>query len=66
METDLVNHSHINLQDVRNMHCGFGRSWVSQTKVMNHNIHHAWVDGSNLSTHKRRTIMQFLLNIKIH
>lgn len=53
--TDLVNHSHINLQDVRNVHCGLGRCWECQTKVMNHHLHLPWVDGRNLGTHTNHT-----------
>lgn len=51
VETDLVNHSHINLQYVRNMHCGCGRCLECQTKVMNHQLHLPWVDRRNLGTH---------------
>lgn len=54
MKTDLVNHSNVNLQDVRDVHCGCGRCLKCQTKVMNHHFHFPWVDGRNLSMQRNQ------------
>lgn len=51
MKTDLVNHSHINLQNVRDVYCGRSRCLKCQTKVMYHHFHLPWDDGRNLGTH---------------
>lgn len=59
-EPDLVNNSHINLQDVRNMHCGPGWFWKRQTKVMNHHLHHPRVNRSHLVHNEYTTHSKYL------
>lgn len=51
MKSDLVDHSHRNLQDVRNMDCGCSRRLKCQTKVMNHHLDVPWLDWRNLGAH---------------
>lgn len=51
MKSDLVDHSHRNLQNVGNMDCGCGRRLKCQTKVMNHHLDVPWVDWRNLDAH---------------
>lgn len=55
-DTDLVNHSYINLQDVRNMYSCFGGCWKSQAKVMNHHLNHAWKDGRHLGKQQMKQL----------
>ena len=51
LATDLVHHSHINLQDVRDLDRGHGRGWESQTQVMNQNLDDPCMDWNHLETH---------------
>lgn len=55
-DTDLVNHSYINLQDVRNMYSCFGGCRKSQAKVMNHHLNYAWKDGRDLGKQQMKQL----------
>lgn len=50
--TDLVNNSHVDLQNVRNVYCGSGGCLKGQTQVVNHHLHNPGLDGGNLGTHR--------------
>lgn len=60
--TDLVNHPHVNLQDVRDVHYGRGGGLESQTEVVNHHLHPAWMSWRHLESHNREKL---ILNIII-
>lgn len=49
--TDLVNDSHVDLQNVRNVNCGSGGCLKRQAQVVNHHLHSPGLDGGNLGAH---------------
>lgn len=60
MNTDLVHHPHINLQDVGDTHGGSGWCWESQTEVVNYDLHQPWENGRHLGKKgwkKKRTYL---------
>src|SRR4029434_7023768 len=54
--TDLVNNSHINLQDVGDADGCCGRGWERQAEVVNHDLQNPWLLGHHLENIRRSSI----------